>query len=83
MRLDGYVGITVSNWNGGVKVIRVEKGDQAHVAGIRKGDVIYRINGIRCGTHSATIEKIHTASQLNMKELHFSMKKRTRCALLW
>ena len=81
--VEDHVGITVGDARDGVRVIRVELGDQAHVAGIRKGDIINRINGLKCSGHAPTIARIETASRLNMKKLYFDVSRRKKCTLLW
>ena len=79
IRLEGvectHVGITVCTCTlGGVRVLRVDPNDRAHHAGIRRGDVITHLNGIRVDTHETAVRIFNRATE-GMTDSHCTVRR--------
>ena len=63
-----HVGVTVSDAAacGGVRVVRTERADAAHRAGLRPRDVILAVNGVPCRTHAAVARQVDEATRLRL-----------------
>ena len=60
-------GVTLCNSYEGVLVRKVNAGGAAQAAGIRAGDVITHMNGIRCTTHAHAAALLDSASAKRAK----------------
>lgn len=57
----GHVGVRLSDALAGVRVVSVDRRDLAYAAGLRAGDVLTHINGIRVSEHAVAIAIVECA----------------------
>ena len=62
-----HAGLSLTDAYPGIRVSSVERRDQAEMVGIRRGDIISHINGIRCRSAASAINTIQYAKRLRMR----------------